>query len=478
MQKAIQFGTDGWRGILADDFTDANVRLAAAAIAHYVREKEDAARGLCIAYDTRFMSRRFAHIVAEVAAAAGIPVRVADRITPTPALSYAVKHLGAAGGVMITASHNPAEWNGVKFKASYGGSGSPAIMAAIEGYLEQGLPVAARSAAITEADFLSPYIEAISVFADLKRIAAARQKYAIDCMYGAGRGVLSGIFAGIGIDHVEIRGELNPLFPGIQPEPIPPHIRALEVAVLEHHCQAGFATDGDADRIGAVDEAGRFVDANKIYCLLLEWLLKRKQWPGDVARAFNTTKMLDRIAARYNRRLYEHGIGFKHVCALMLEKEILIGGEESGSIGIGRHLPERDGLLNALLLANIMAEEGRSLGSLVDALQEEYGEHHYGRLDLHIPEQIKQAAIRRAAAGVSEFAGMRVLRLETLDGLKFYLDNPAASIRTKPPAAESWVLLRASGTEPLLRIYAESGSRESVNALLEAGRTFALGDAA
>jgi phosphomannomutase len=197
-----------------------------------------------------------------------------------------------------------------------------------------------------------------------------------------------------------------------------------------------------------------------------------------VARAFNTTKMLDRIAARYGRKLYEHGIGFKHVCALMLEKEILIGGEESGSIGIGRHLPERDGLLNALLLANIMAEEGRSLGSLVDALQEEYGPHHYGRLDLHIPEQIKQAAIRRAAAGVSEFAGMRVLRLETLDGLKFYLDNPAASTGTKPPAAESWLLFRASGTEPLLRVYAESGSRESVHALLEAGRNFALGDSA
>jgi phosphomannomutase len=470
--KPVQFGTDGWRGILADDFTDENVRIAAAAIARYVCAREDAARGLCIGYDTRFMSRRFACIVAEVAAAAGIPVRIADRITPTPALSYAVKHLGAAGGVMITSSHNPAEWNGVKYKASYGGSGSPAIMAAIEGYLGQGPPRAASgsasSAAITEADLLSPYVEAISVFADLPRIAAARQKYAIDCMYGAGRGVLAGIFAGIGIDHVEIRAELNPLFPGIQPEPIPPHIHALEVAVLQHRCQAGFATDGDADRIGAVDEQGRFVDANKIYCLLLEWLLKRKQWPGDVARAFNTTRMIDRIAARYGRKVYEHGIGFKHVCQLMLEKDILIGGEESGSIGIGRHLPERDGLLNALLLANIMAEEGRSLGSLVDALQAEYGEHHYGRLDLHIPEPVKQSAIQRAAAGVKEFAGVRVLRMETLDGFKFFLQSPA----------ESWLLLRASGTEPLLRIYAESTSRESVNALLEAGRNFALGDAA
>jgi phosphomannomutase len=231
-----------------------------------------------------------------------------------------------------------------------------------------------------------------------------------------------------------------------------------------------------------VDEEGRFVDANKIYCILLEWLLKRKQWPGDVARAFNTTKMLDRIAARYGRKLYEHGIGFKHVCELMLTKDILIGGEESGSIGIGRHLPERDGLLNALLLANVMAEEGRTLGSLVSGLQEEYGEHHYGRLDLHIPEELKHAAIRRAAAGIREFAGMRVLRQETLDGMKFYLDNGTARARasgfSKPPAAESWLLLRASGTEPLLRIYAESGSTESLHALLEAGRNFVMGDAA
>jgi phosphomannomutase len=472
--KPIAFGTDGWRGIIAADFTERNVRLAAEAIASYTSKQENPERGLCVGYDTRFLSQRFAEIVAETVAKAGIPVRLADRITPTPALSYAVKHLGAAGGVMITSSHNPYNWNGVKYKAFYGGSGSPAIMAAVESYLGQELPVADSSAAITKVDFVTPYIGAISAFADLKRIAAAKQKYAIDCMYGAGRGVLAGIFSKLGIDHVEIRSELNPLFPGIQPEPIPPHIRALEVAVLDHRCHAGFATDGDADRIGAVDEEGRFVDANKIYCLLLEWLLKRKGWPGDVARAFNTTKMIDRIADHYGRKVYEHGIGFKHVCELMLEKEILIGGEESGSIGIGRHLPERDGLLNALLLANIMAEEGRTLGSLVEGLQQEYGEHHYGRLDLHIPEETKQSAIRRAAAGVSQFAGMRVLRKESLDGIKFYLEGSAA--KRAPAAAESWLLFRASGTEPLLRIYAESGSREALHALLEAGRNFAMGD--
>jgi phosphomannomutase len=249
----------------------------------------------------------------------------------------------------------------------------------------------------------------------------------------------------------------------------------LQDVVVERGCQAGFATDGDADRLGAVDEHGTFVDAHKIYCVLLEWILKRKEWPGDVTRAFNTTKMLDRIAAKYGRKLYEHGIGFKYVCDLMLTQNILIGGEESGGIGISRHLPERDGILNSLLLANVMAEEGRTLGQLVESLQKEYGEHQYARIDLHISDELKQSAIRRAKDEIKSFAGMAVLRTDALDGIKFYLDNPEA--RSKPNAAESWLLFRASGTEPLLRIYAESTSKESVARLLEAGKTFVMGDA-
>lgn len=474
MNDRIHFGTDGWRGIIADDFTFDNVRRAAAAIARYVLENETAEDGVCVAYDTRFNSKQFARAAAEVIAAAGIPVRFADRITPTPALSHAVKRLGAAGGVMITSSHNPYQWNGVKYKASYGGSGSPSIMAAIERYVHMEAPPAAKGgpAGIVDTDFLTPYVSAISSFVDLGKIARARHKYAIDCMYGAGRGVLAGIFNQAGINHIEIRGNIDPLFSGINPEPIEPHILALQQAVVEHRCQAGFCTDGDADRIGAVDECGGFVDAHKIFSVILEWLLKRKQWPGGVTRAFNTTNMLDRIAAKYGRRLYEHGIGFKYVCDLMLEEEILIGGEESGGIGISKHLPERDGLLNSLLLANVMAEENRTLGQLVEALQQEYGEHQYGRIDLTIAEEAKQSAIARAAAGIEEFAGMKVLRKETLDGIKFYLENPEA--KHKPRAAESWLLFRASGTEPLLRIYAESCSRESVKRLLDAGRSFAL----
>ena len=471
----IKFGTDGWRGVIADDFTFANVRTAARAIAAYIHAKEDPAKGICIGYDCRFGSKAFAQACAEVAAASGIPVKLANDITPTPALSYGVRHLAAAGGIMITSSHNPAQWNGVKYKAWYGGSGKPSIIAEIETFLGQPLADAAKPAPIEEYDFLPEYLKAIESFADLDLIAKSGLKFGIDSMYGAGRTILSDIFTRLGVEHVQIRGYVDPLFPGINPEPIEPHIRALGEAVVKHGCHAGLCTDGDADRIGAVDEQGNFVDPHKIFSVLLSWVLRRKGWPGAVTRAFNTTKMLDRICQKHGRELLEHGIGFKFVCDYMLEREIVMGGEESGGIGFQRHLPERDGLLNALLLANVMAEEGKTLGQLVADLQQEYGEHHYGRIDLHIPDAIKNAAIARARAlkaGEVGFDGMTILRQETLDGVKFYLDSPEA--KTKPNAAETWILLRASGTEPLMRIYTESCSKEAVARLLESARTFAL----
>jgi phosphomannomutase len=471
-KTVVKFGTDGWRGIIADDFTYANVRAAAAAIANYVLANENATAGVCIAYDTRFGSRSFAKIVAEVMAGAGIPVAMAAEITPTPALSYAVRERKAAGGVMITSSHNPAEWNGVKYKASYGGSGKPSIMTAIEGYLDKPLATAAVAAPVEEVDFNPEYIAAIARFVDLEAIKTSGYKFLVDVMYGAGRGVLAGIFTRAGIPFVEIRNEINPAFPGINPEPILPHIKATQEAVVAEKCDAGLITDGDADRIGAVDEHGNVVDAHKIFSVLLKWLIEKKQWPGEVTRAFNTTKMIDRIAAKYGRPLNEHGIGFKYVCDLMLEKEILIGGEESGGIGISRHLPERDGMLNSLLLANVMADEKKTLGELVQALQDEFGEHQYGRVDMHINEELKQSAIARAKAGVADFAGMKVLRVETLDGIKFFLENTDCA--GKVNAAETWLLLRASGTEPLLRVYCESCSQESVARVLKAAQTFVL----
>jgi phosphomannomutase len=468
MAQAIKFGTDGWRGIIADDFTFDNVRRVAGAIAAYVLQAENPKHGVIIGFDTRFASQNAARVVSEVVAAAGIPVMLSDDSLPTPAVSYAVKTRGAAGGVMITSSHNPWNWNGVKFKAKFGGSATPAIMKQIEEQLaREAMPQGAR-ANIEEQDLKKSYIEAICKFADLDLISRGKLKLVVDSMYGSGRGILPGIFHQRGIEHVAIRQELNPLFPGINPEPIEPHVRMLQETVVRERADAGLATDGDADRIGAVAEDGSFVDSHKIICILERWLLERKKWPGDVVRAFNTTRMIDRIAAKYGRTLHECPIGFKYIADIMMEREVVIGGEESGGIGYSRFLPERDGVLNCLLLANVMAEERKPLGQLVTDLQREYGPHYYGRRDLHIDENVKQAAIQRARAeNTTRLGKYRILKKEYLDGVKFFLDAP-----TNGGGAEAWVLFRASGTEPLLRLYSEAASPELVGEILSHGESF------
>src|SRR5579871_5347258 len=468
MTQEIKFGTDGWRGIIADDFTFDNVRRVSGAIASYVLKYEEPQRGVVVGYDARFASPRAAQIVAEVIASAGIPVKLANDYTPTPAVSYAVKHQGAAGGVMVTSSHNPWNWNGVKFKGNFGGSATPAIMKKIEEELAAGAAPKGNKAAIEEVDLKKAYVAAVCAFADMDLIAKTKFKFAIDAMYGSGRGVLSGIFEERGVQYVAIRQELNPLFPGINPEPIQPHTAMLQETVVREKCDAGLATDGDADRIGAVAEDGSFVDSHKIFCVILRWLLERKRWPGEVVRAFNTTKMIDRIAAKHGRQLHETSIGFKYVADLMMERDILMGGEESGGIGYSRFLPERDGVLNCLLLANVMAEEGKPLGQLVADLQREFGSHYYGRRDLHIPEDVKQNAIERARAESTNRLGSHsVLKKEQKDGVKFFMDAP-----TNGDGAEAWVLFRASGTEPLLRLYTEASSPALVSELLATGEKF------
>jgi len=468
MTQEIKFGTDGWRGLIADDFTFDNVRRVAGAIAGYVLKNEDAKRGVIVGYDARFASPRAAQIVAEVLAEAGIPVKLANDYTPTPAVSYAVKHQGAAGGVMVTSSHNPWNWNGVKFKGNFGGSATPAIMKKIEDELAVGAAPKGTKAKIEEVDLKKEYVKAVCAFADMDLIAKTKLKFAVDAMYGSGRGVLTGIFADRGVHCVAIRQELNPLFPGINPEPIEPHVAVLQETVVGEKCDAGLATDGDADRIGAVAEDGSFVDSHKIFCVLLYWLLERKKWPGEVVRAFNTTRMIDRIAAKYGRKLHETSIGFKYVADLMMEREILMGGEESGGIGYSRFLPERDGVLNSLLLANAMAEEGKPLGQLVADLQREFGPHYYGRRDLHIPDEMKQNAIQRARSESTQTLGKyKVLKKEHMDGVKFFLDAP-----TNGNGAEAWALFRASGTEHLLRLYTEASSKELVHELLVTGEQF------
>ena len=464
----IKFGTDGWRGVIADDFTFDNVRRVAGAIASYVLRHEDPMRGVVVGYDTRFASQQAARVVADLLAAAAIPVKLANDYTPTPAVSLAVKQSGMAGGVMITSSHNPWNWNGVKFKGKFGGSATPAILNNIEEELHRNAMPKGQKASVDEVDLKAAHIAAISRFADLDAIKKVRFKFAVDCMYGSGRGVLSAIFAEHGIEHIAIRQELNPLFPDINPEPILPHVALLQETVVQQGCHAGLATDGDADRIGAVAEDGSFVDSHKIFSVLLQWLVTRKKWPGDVVRAFNTTRMIDRIAKKHGRTLHECSIGFKHIADLMMEREIVIGGEESGGIGYSRFLPERDGILNSLLLANVMADEGKPLGQLVADLQCEYGPHYYGRIDLHIPEDVKQDAIGRARADATKRLGRySILKKENLDGVKFFLDAP-----TDNGGAEAWILFRASGTEPLLRVYAEAASTSLVEEMLASADRF------
>jgi phosphomannomutase len=469
----IKFGTDGWRGLIADDFTFDNVRRVARAIAGYVRKHEDPGRGVIVGYDTRFASDRAARIIARVIADSGIPVRLANDNVPTPAVSYSVKKLGAAGGVMVTSSHNPWDWNGVKFKARFGGSATPSIMRLIEAEMDREAPSGDAAAEIQEVDLKPAYIAAVAEFANLEQIRSANFKFAIDSMYGSGRGILTRIFDAHGIRNVAIRQEVNPLFPGINPEPIVPHVALLQQTVVREKCHAGLVTDGDADRIGAVAEDGSFVDSHKCICVLLNWLLTRKHWPGDVVRAFNTTGMVDRIAAKYGRQLHETSIGFKYIADLMMENEILIGGEESGGIGYGRFLPERDGILNALLLANVMAEEKKPLGQLVADLQREFGAHYYGRRDLHISDNLKNGAIRRAAdAQTTKLGSYTILRKENRDGVKFYLDAPRYG-----NGADPWVLFRASGTERMLRCYVEAAKPELVEEILDAGEAFARQEA-
>jgi len=456
----IKFGTDGWRGVIADDFTFASVRRVAAAIAEYVRTESEPARGLIVGYDTRFLSPECARLSADVVASAGIPVALAACPTPTPAVSYSVVARKTAGAIMVTASHNPYRWNGVKFKAPYGGSAAPAIVQRIEANLQKldrSRPPAPRGGAarIETVDLVTPYLERLQSMVRFERIRASGRRFVIDPLYGAGRGCIARLFADAGIPYREIHGERNPLFPGLNPEPIDPHVAGLREAVVEGGYDAGLATDGDADRVGAIDRDGSFIDSHKIFAILLKHLAEDLKVSGEVVKTFSTTTMIDKLARKYGFPLHVTPIGFKYICEHMLARDVLIGGEESGGIGIKGHLPERDGILNSLLLAEVIADRGRTLGELIEELSREFGPHYYDRVDL----EVESKAIERVFQAlrhdrVNKIAGLEIASVDELDGFKMIFDD------------STWLLVRASGTENLLRLYAEAPSREQVKALL------------
>jgi len=457
----IKFGTDGWRGVIAEDFTDDNVRKVAQAIARYVVRAEKPGSGVVVGYDTRFGSEHFARVAAETVAATGTPVWLAQEACPTPAVSLLVKQKGAGGGIQITASHNPYKWNGVKFKASYGSSASPAIVAQIEAELQKvlsdGVPsLPPRKDLVQPLDVRTPYLDALDRLVDWDRLRASKFRFVIDPMHGAGRGLLAELFRRHGIEVAEIRGNRDPLFGGVNPEPIEPHVETLRQAIVKGGYDAGFAFDGDADRIGAMDRDGTFITPHQIFSILLWHLAGTRKLTGDVAKTFSTTKMVDKIAERFGRKVWEMPIGFKHICDRMLQSDILLGGEESGGIGTKLYLPERDGAVNALLLAEVMAWHDKRLGDLVAMLHREFGEHHYGRVDLTLKDGQKERAIARFAdAEFDRLLDWPIVRREDLDGVKVYLGDIG------------WVMVRASGTERMLRVYAETTRLETTRRVLD-----------
>jgi phosphomannomutase len=456
----IKFGTDGWRGVIAEDFTCENVRKVAHAIARYVVRAEKPGSGIVVGFDTRFGSENFARVAAEAIAATGTPVWLAMDACPTPAVSLLVRLRGAGGGIQITASHNPYRWNGVKFKASYGSSASPVIVAQVEAELEkvlrEGVPaLPSRKELIHSLDVRTPYLGTLDALVDWDRLKASKFRYVIDPMHGAGRGLLRELFRRHGIEAAEIRGTRDPLFGGVNPEPIEPHVEALRQAVVDGSYDAGFALDGDADRIGAIDRNGAFVTPHQIFSILLWHLAGTRNLTGDVAKTFSTTKMIDKIAAKFGRKLWETPIGFKYICDRMLEGEIVVGGEESGGIATKLYLPERDATVSALLLAEVMAWHGKRLDELVAMLHSEFGEHHYGRVDLTLRDGQKEKAIARFSdAKFQKLLDWPIVRREDMDGVKVYLGEIG------------WVMVRASGTERMLRVYSETTRPETTQRVL------------
>lgn len=476
----IRFGTDGWRAVIAETFTFGNLRRVAQAVADYIT-KEVAANGaqssapeMVVGFDTRFLSDRFAIETARVLAANGIVTWLARTDAPTPAISYNIVHKKATAGVVITASHNPPRYNGFKLKAAYGGSALPEQCAEVERFLElaqregRGPNLMDYDRAIEEGlirrfNPTNTYYEHLETLVDIDKISQGELTIVADPMYGSGRTAIRAILSRTRCKVHEIRGEMNPGFGGIHPEPIRKYLDMMAATINSVHADVGIATDGDADRVGAMDGDGTFVDPHTIMSLALRYLAERRGWRGDVVKTVSTTMMINRIAARYGLTVHETPVGFNHIADHMLHGDVLIGGEESGGMSIKGHIPEGDGILMGLLLLEIMADAKAPLKEIVADLQREFGPTCYDRTDFTLKKPVpkREMVERLHAAAPPTMAGETVREILTFDGIKFVL------------ADDSWLLIRPSGTEPVLRVYAEARDAEMVKALLAAGRAMA-----
>ena len=477
-RAVIKFGTDGWRGVIAEDFTFDNVRICAQGVADYVKQSGLSERGLVIGYDTRFASEDFAAAAAEVVAGNNIKVHLCLKPTPTPVVSYIVPALKAAGAIIITASHNPGSWNGFKYKSQEGASAPNEITSQIEKNIARltpalslegrGLGEGVKRLALDKAlkkgliDYLDPsppYFRHLAKLIDIKKLSKQRLKVIVDSMYGAGSGYFKTLLQDGSIELAEINAERNPSFPEIQPEPIAKNLTKLSRLVREQKANVGLATDGDADRIGIIDEKGNFLNQHQVFALLCLYLLELRGERGAMVKTLTSTEMISKLGKIFAVPVYETPVGFKYVAPLMLQKKAIIGGEESGGYGFRGHIPERDSILAGLYFLDFMVKTGRTPSQLLDYLYSKVGTHYYDRVDSHLSKGKRQAILDRLVSSpIDTIAGAKVTRVDTTDGFRFFL------------ADESWLLIRFSGTEPLVRLYAEGESPERVRNLLNEGK--------
>jgi phosphomannomutase len=469
LTNPIKFGTDGWRAIIAQEFTFENVRICTQGLVNYLKQSGLAEKGLVIGYDTRFASEDFAAATAEVAAGNGIKVYLSPKAVPTPAVSYGVTERQAGAGVVITASHNPASYNGLKIKSADGASAPAEAIAAVENNISrifnskniQQLPLseALQQGKVEMFDFKPLYFKRIATFVDLQRLKNSGLKIIVDSMYGAGSGYFKALLDGGAARVIEINNERNPSFPGINPEPIAVNLKKLSASIKAEGISVGFATDGDSDRIGIIDENGRFVTQLEVYALLALYLLEVRGLRGPIVKTVTATSMLYRLGELFNVPVIETPVGFKYVAPVMLEKDALIGGEESGGYGFRGHVPERDAILAGLYFLDFMVSTGKTPSQLLAYLFSKVGPHYYNRRDFRFPEMERHEIIERIQKNKpSVLDGSKVVRFDTADGFRFTAQD------------NSWLLIRFSGTEPLLRIYVETSSPERVEKILDLGQ--------
>ena len=468
MASVIRFGTDGWRALIAEDFTFANVARCAQGVVDYLKETGKDSRGLVVGYDTRFLSREFAETVAGVCAGNGVRAWLTREAAPTPVVSFSILSQQAAGAAIITASHNPGDWNGFKFKPEYAGSATDEITDRLESKIDQvanpatmALNEGIEKGLVVEFDPRPQYVERIEALVDLPAIRQSGFNVIVDSMYGAGAGYFPQLLAGGNTTVEELNGHRNPAFPGIdQPEPIAHNLAGLMARVPKERASVGIALDGDADRVGIVDETGCFISTLEVFSLLALYLLEHKDMRGPIVKGITSSIMLNKLAQLYGVAVHDMRVGFKHIGPKFSEVDGIMGGEESGGFAFRGHIPERDGILSGLYILEFMAKTGKTPTQLIEQLFSIVGPHFYQRRDVAFsPAARSEIQARIRSDQLTELAGMPVLESDEIDGRRLLF-------------SDAWLATRFSGTEPLLRIYCEASTPELVESLLDAASDY------